>query len=101
MNGVQVSGQSGEVQLIFEPELDVAHTRSLYRELDNALVARQPVSLDASKVQRVDAATLQLLAAFCCAARDAGMQLRWNGASAVLRNAVTLLDLNEILGKPS
>jgi ABC-type transporter Mla MlaB component len=101
MNGVQVSGQSGEIRLIFEPELDVAHTRSLYRELDEALAARQPLSLDASQVQRVDAATLQLLAAFCCAARDAGMPVRWNGTSAVLRSAVTLLDLNEILGQPS
>lgn len=101
MNGVQVSGNSGEVQLIFEPQLDVAHTRSLYRELDNALASRKPLALDASHVERIDAATLQLLAAFCRAARDAGLPVRWCGASAVLRNAATFLDLDETLGKPS
>jgi len=101
MNGVQVSGHSGETQLVFESQLDVANTRNLYRELDNALAARKPLALDATQVERVDAATLQLLAAFCCAARDAGVPMRWCGASAVLRNAAAFLDLNDSLGQPS
>lgn len=101
MNGVQVSGHSGETQLVFEPQLDVAHTRSLYRELDSALAARKPLALDASQVERVDAATLQLLAAFCCAARDAGVPVRWCGVSAALRNAVAFLDLQDTLGQLS
>jgi anti-anti-sigma regulatory factor len=101
MNGVQVSGHSDEMQLVFEPQLDVAHTRSLYRELDSALAARKPLALDASHVERIDAATLQLLAAFCCAARDAGVSIRWCGASAVMRKAAVFLDLDETLGKPS
>ena len=100
MSGAQVSEHNGETQLVLESQLDVARTRDLYRELDSALSARKPLALDASQVERVDAATLQLLAAFCGAARDANMPVRWSSASAVLRNAATFLDLNETLGQP-
>lgn len=101
MNGVQIVRQAGETQLVFDPALDVAHARDLYRELDEVLAAHQPLALDASHVERIDAATLQLLAAFCCAARDAGVPLRWAATSEVLRSAATLLDLNDTLGRPT
>jgi anti-anti-sigma regulatory factor len=101
MNGVQIVHQAGETQLVFEPALDVAHARKLYHELDEVLAEHQPLTLDASHVERIDAATLQLIAAFCCAARDAGVPVRWSAASTVLRDAAALLDLLETLGRPS
>jgi len=101
MHGVQILPQSGETQLVFEPALDVAHARELYRELDGALATHKPLALDASHVERIDAATLQLLAAFCCAARDAGVPLRWCAASQTLCCAAALLDLTDTLGRPS
>jgi ABC-type transporter Mla MlaB component len=101
MNGVQVSGQNGETQVVFEPQLDVAQTRGLYRELDSALTTRKPLALDASHVERIDTAALQLLAAFCCAARDAGVAVRWRGASKALRSAAAFLDLRQTLGDPA
>lgn len=101
MHGVQIVRQAGETQLVFEPALDVAHARDLYQELDDVLAAHTPLALDASHVERIDAATLQLLAAFCCAARDAGVPLRWSAASPALRSAAALLDLFDTLGRPS
>lgn len=102
MSKVQITQQAGETRLEFEPVLDVAGARDLYRELDAVLAQRPGVlALDASRVERVDASTLQLLAAFCRSARDAGLSLRWRGASPVLRDAAALLDIHETLGRPN
>lgn len=105
MNGVQVVRQTGETRLVFEPSLDVAHAQALYQELgqelDRARATPGVLTLDASHVERIDASTLQLLAAFCRAARDAGLSVRWSGASPVLCSAAALLDLHEMLERPS
>lgn len=93
--------QSDETTLVFEPVLDVTHARHLYSELDGALAAAAPMALDAACVERVDAATLQLLAAFCCAARAAQLPLRWQGASTVLCRSAALLNLYDTLGLPT
>ena len=76
MNGVQVVQQTGETQLVFEPVLDIAGARHLYSKLDGALADAKTLVLDASRVQRIDTAALQLLAVFCRASREAGLSLR-------------------------
>ncbi len=100
MNGVVVQRRPSETQLVFEPVLDIVGARSLYSHLNNVLAEGKSVELDASRVERVDTAALQLLAAFCRATRDAGLTLRWRAASPALCEAATMLGLNEMLGRP-
>lgn len=102
MNGVQVVREAGETRLIFEPSLDVAQARALYQELGRELDrAAGGFAFDATRVERIDGSTLQILAAFCRAARDAGLPVRWSGASSVLCSAAALLDLHDMLERPS
>jgi len=56
------------------------------------------VQLDASAVQRVDTASLQVLAAFVRGRRAEGLPLEWLGVSACLTDAANLLDLTNVLG---
>jgi ABC-type transporter Mla MlaB component len=71
-------------------------------DLRDALLARVGdtgnVQLDASAVQRVDTASLQVLAAFVRDRRADGLPLEWLGVSACLTDAATLLDLTNVLG---
>ena len=101
MNRVQRDPQAGETPLVFEPVLEIADARHLYSELNAALADAKALVLDASRVQRVDTAALQLLAAFARATHAAGLPLRWHAASAALCEAVALLGLNEALGRPA
>jgi ABC-type transporter Mla MlaB component len=59
------------------------------------------VQLDASAVQRVDTASLQVLAAFARDRRADGLPLEWLGVPACLTDAATLLDLTNALGLPA
>jgi len=100
MNGVDIKREAGETQLVFAPVLDIVGARSLYAQLSEVLRDGGTPVLDASRVERVDAAALQLLAAFCRNARDAGHNPRWHAASPALCEAATLLGLQETLGQP-
>ena len=59
------------------------------------------VQLDASAVQRVDTASLQVLAAFVRDRRAGSLPLEWLGVPACLLEAATLLDLTNALGLPA
>jgi phospholipid transport system transporter-binding protein len=98
MKGVEVVNQADETQLVFEPVLDIVGARNLYGKLNSVLAHAKPVALDASRVERVDTAALQLLAAFCRTAREAGLALRWRDASPALREAAAMLGLHDALG---
>jgi ABC-type transporter Mla MlaB component len=71
-------------------------------DLRNALLSRVTdagnVQLDASAVQRVDTASLQVLAAFVRDRRADGLPLEWLGVPACLTDAANLLDLTNVLG---
>ncbi len=99
MNGVQVVREGNETRIVFEPVLDITSARNLYSELEGALTVAAPLTLDASRVERVDAATLQVLAAFCRAVRAANIEMHWQSISPSLREAAALFDLDEMLGK--
>jgi len=101
MNGVELVSGDSETQLVFEPVLDVARARDLYHTLNAALAGATTLELDASRVERIDTAALQLLAVFCRAAHEAGRRLRWRAASPAFSNAAALLDLDDLLGGPT
>ena len=56
------------------------------------------VQIDASAVQRVDTASLQVMAAFVRDRRNDGLSFEWLGVPACLTEAATLLDLTNALG---
>jgi ABC-type transporter Mla MlaB component len=56
------------------------------------------VQIDASAVQRVDTASLQVLAAFARDRRADGLAVEWLGVPACLAEAATVLDLTNTLG---
>jgi ABC-type transporter Mla MlaB component len=60
-----------------------------------------PVGLDASGVQKVDTAGLQVLLAFTDQRRKAGNQVAWTGCSEPLRKAACQLAIEAALGLPA
>jgi ABC-type transporter Mla MlaB component len=59
------------------------------------------VQIDASSVQRIDTASLQVMAAFVRERRNDGLSFEWLGVPACLTEAATLLDLTNALGLAS
>jgi anti-anti-sigma regulatory factor len=55
------------------------------------------VTLDRANVQRVDTATLQMLAAFVRDRRAEGLAVEWSGEGAAFKNAAGLLGLSSLL----
>jgi anti-anti-sigma regulatory factor len=101
MTAVEVVHQAGEVRLVFEPTLSISGARELRDQLEPLLAGSERLVLDASRVERIDAATLQMLAAFVASAYGAKRDTHWQGMSPAFRNAAALLDLNGLLGVPS
>jgi len=78
--------------------LDIATIEPLYRQLETALAAKQSaLLLDAGQVSRIDAAALQLLAAFCREARTHGYSVRWQNPSSALCRAAHWIGLTDWL----
>jgi ABC-type transporter Mla MlaB component len=76
--------------------LTIEQAAALYAELGRHLGAKS-VMLEAGALQRVDAAGLQLLAAFVRAARARGTQVEWRAPTAVLRDAARRTGLTAAL----
>lgn len=70
-------------------------------ELAGRLDESGPVQIDGSGVERIDTATLQLLAAFVRDLRTDGRPVEWLECSAVLRRAATSLGLEKALNLAS
>ncbi len=87
---------SGVVEL--EEMLTVAQAGDLQGVLLRELDGRAEVVVDGSRVERVDAAALQVLAAFSATLRHQGGQITWQRPSASLCEGVTLTGLGELLG---
>jgi ABC-type transporter Mla MlaB component len=79
-------------------ECVIASAASLRTALLKCLGDSANVQIDASAVQRVDTASLQVLAAFARDRRADGLPLEWLGVPACLSEAATLLDLTDALG---
>ena len=52
--------------------------------------------MDASRVERLDAAVMQVLLGFCRAARERSLAVTWKNPSPSLQQAVRLLGLEDI-----
>ncbi|AFJ03486.1 anti-anti-sigma regulatory factor (antagonist of anti-sigma factor) [Methylophaga frappieri] len=82
-------------QIALPERLTIAEAPACYERLVAALVAGQPVSVDASQVTRVDAAGLQLLLGFARQAQQLSLPLQWQAITPSLQEAVDIAGLHD------
>lgn len=81
-----------------EAYLDIASVGELHARLTSLITTKQAVTIDVSKVERIDTAALQTLSAFVKAAHENNIPFTWyEQPSQAFRNAAKLLGLTGIL----
>lgn len=83
--------------LVLQPECTLADATALKEALCARLAHNETVTLDATAVERIDTATLQLLAAFVRDRRLAGRAVMWRGVSEAIVGAAQLLGMVSML----
>jgi anti-anti-sigma regulatory factor len=91
-------GVDGELIVQLEATLGITAARHLYQKLAAVREQKRDVVFDASRIEVVDTAVLQLLMAFVQAMRADGFAVRWKSPSGPLHRTAALLDLEEHLG---
>ena len=91
-------GPSGPIAL--RAECLIGTVDELRIDLSSHLTVESSVTIDAAAVERIDTASLQLLAAFIRDRRAAGLSVDWAGVPAAVAEAATLLNLTHTLGLP-
>ena len=92
--------QVAKTVIACESTVDINIAADLYAHLKNALENGHVVEIDASEVQRVDTAILQVFLAYSQEAKLQGLQFCWQGVSEAFRNAVQLLGIEQELDLP-
>ncbi len=91
---------SEETRVTLDGALDVSAAKQLRERLSTALDAGCPVVVDASAVDRVDTAALQVLISFSRDAERQEMAVRWADPSDSLCDTAAFLDVSRFLGLP-
>jgi anti-anti-sigma regulatory factor len=89
------------VSVKLKPTLGIAEVRTFQARLDKALSAGRAVVIDASRVDRVDTASLQLLCAFFRSSRAAGVKVRWKAPAEALCVDAAVLGVSALLELPA
>lgn len=97
MEPVHIEHTADTTHLTLEVALGIADARRLHEKLDGVLAAATPVVINASRVEHLDAAVMQVLTGFCRAARDRSLAVSWQHPSPALQQAVRLLGLESVL----
>ena len=82
-----------EIVVKLDTALSIADARTLSEKLSKVLEAKRACVFNASQVEMLDTAVLQLLVAFVRESRHQGTAVRWESPSAALCKAAALLDL--------
>jgi anti-anti-sigma regulatory factor len=101
MSAVSIQTQDQSVRIVFDPALSIACARELRDQFDPILSGSESIVFDASRVERIDAAIVQLIAAFVAGARKRHLGYRWESHSSAFRNAASLLGLSDMLEVPA
>ena len=84
-------------KLALPAECTIADAGVLKARLLKLVAHPDIVTLERGSVQRVDTATLQLLAAFVRDRQAVGLAVEWSGEGAAFKNAASLLGLSSLL----
>jgi ABC-type transporter Mla MlaB component len=94
----RASSARGAGAVALPVECAIASVPELRDRLLKRLTHAGNVQIDASAVQRIDTAALQVLAAFARDRREGSLPVEWLGVPGCLTEAATLLDLTDVLG---
>ena len=97
MDPVHIEHTADTTHVLLEAVLGIADAQTLYEKLSAVLACATPVVFDGSRVERLDAAAMQVLACFCRAARERGLAISWQSPSSGLQQAAQWLGLESIL----
>ena len=90
-----------EIHLACGEVLDISRAADFHQELKAALGKGSVVVLDGAEIERIDAAALQLCAAFFHDAAARKLKAKWLSPSEPLLRAAGLLGLLDRLGLPN
>ena len=93
--------ESNTKRLVLSNFFTIDLVQDFYAELDRALQSESDVEIDASNVERVDSAGIQLLLSFKNELEKHSSQVHWVGASVNLRAAVDQLGVSRDLQLPA
>ena len=94
-------GRSVEsTELSISGSVDISGVLALREQLLRALDSARPIAIDASAVERADAAAIQLLYAFVLEARRRAVTVTWRDPSDALQRAARILGLEDVLLVP-
>lgn len=96
----EIQSTDNHLKLPLAPTLCIETVAELYEQLRPAVDANQPVSLDASIIESIDTANLQLLAAFAVELDKRGTTLLWEEPSEIFLQAAAISGLVATLKLP-
>ena len=85
-------------QLVLESSLVINKASDFHEILKKLSATGQDVEIDASKVEIIDSAILQLILSFIISLKDKGVKLSWHKPTENLLNKASVLGLTEDLG---
>ncbi|MDT8453100.1 MAG: STAS domain-containing protein [Gammaproteobacteria bacterium] len=85
-------------RLVLESSLVINNANGFYESLKELAAGEQTIEIDASKVEIIDSAILQLLVAFVLDLSEKDIPLSWHQPSENLLNKASILGLTEKLG---
>ncbi len=97
MDPVHIEHTADTTHVLLEAALGIVDARALHEKLSAVLACATSVVLDGSRVERLDAAAMQVLACFCRTARERGLAISWQSPSSGLQQAAQWLGLESIL----
>lgn len=97
MDPIHIEHTADTTHVVLEAALGIRDARVMYEKLNTVVTTATKVVLDGSRVERLDAAAMQVLAAFARTARDHGLVLTWQSPSPILQQAARVLGFESIL----
>ncbi|MBB6094250.1 ABC-type transporter Mla MlaB component [Povalibacter uvarum] len=91
----------GAASVTLAANCSIKEVAALRESLCAVLDSQEPVSIDASAVERIDTATLQLLYAFVRDRFAADREVVWQGVTGQLSEAARLLGVRDLLNLPA
>lgn len=96
---LEEEGSQGNKQIIELGEsLNIRELEALHQSLLSSIDTAEEIILDASQVQKADAVSLQLLAAFYQSSSSNNTNVTWSGWSDAFKESSELLGLSDTLG---
>jgi anti-anti-sigma regulatory factor len=99
-NSANNNAEQKKVVVTCESNVDISVAGDFHALLQQALTEHSAVEIDASNVERVDAAVLQVLHSFMKEADKEKLEVNWKGISTAFSSSANLLGMSETLRFP-